>query len=284
MLRHFVSAILVAYPVPAALAQGVNVKVAKDHIDFLIGDELATRYHTAGYAKPIFWPIMRPRQRGDDPGLADRQVRSQGGNRSSASEIGLVLPWRRHSGRPGAQAQDQGSRGRRFLVRGQGARRHRLHQGRRAQDQPRTRPPSSRTTNGARPTASRSSTRAHVSFHDFGKARLIVLDIDLLASTYPLTFGDTKEGSMGIRINEEIIAGKKGKGKIQNAEGKVGEKECWGQLSAWCDYSGPIDGKLAGLADSLRSEEHRTSLLAQSRLRTDGGQSVRPGQIGIPRR
>ena len=87
-----------------------------------------------------------------------------------------------------------------------------------------------------------------ISFHNFGKARLIVLDIDLLASTYPITFGDTKEGSLGIRINEEIIAGKNGKGKIQNAEGKVGEKECWGQISAWCDYSGPIDGKLAGLA------------------------------------
>ena len=27
------------------------------------------------------------------------------------------------------------------------------------------------------------------------------------------------------------------------AEGKVGEKECWGQLSPWCDYSGPINGK-----------------------------------------
>src|SRR5262249_55994484 len=43
-------------------------------------------------------------------------------------------------------------------------------------------------------------------------------------------------------------ASKNGKGKIENAEGKVGEKECWGQLSNWCDYSGPIDGKTVGVA------------------------------------
>jgi hypothetical protein len=66
-----------------------------------------------------------------------------------------------------------------------------------------------------------------------------------------LTFGDTKEGSMGIRINDTIREQKgkeKGPGKLENAEGKVTEKECWGQLSAWCDYSGPINGKVMGLA------------------------------------
>lgn len=90
--------------------------------------------------------------------------------------------------------------------------------------------------------------------YDLGKAHLIVVNIDLHASVCPITFGDTKEGSFGIRINDVINAevAKKdkpaGKGKIQNADGKIGEKECWGQRSAWCDYSGPIDGKVVGLA------------------------------------
>jgi hypothetical protein len=86
-----------------------------------------------------------------------------------------------------------------------------------------------------------------IRIHDLGKARLIVVEIDLHASEYPITFGDTKEGSFGVRINDVINAAK-GKGKIQNADGKIGEKECWGQRSAWCDYSGPIDGKVVGLA------------------------------------
>ena len=38
------------------------------------------------------------------------------------------------------------------------------------------------------------------------------------------------------------------KSVIRNAEGKTGEKECWGYVSAWCDYSGEIDGKPVGVA------------------------------------
>ena len=87
-----------------------------------------------------------------------------------------------------------------------------------------------------------------IHLYDLGDARLFVFDIDLHASVAPITFGDTKEGSFGIRINDAIREEKGGKGKIENAEGKVGEKACWGQLSAWCDYSGPLDGKVVGLA------------------------------------
>ena len=62
---------------------------------------------------------------------------------------------------------------------------------------------------------------------------------------------------MGIRIRHSVRADRKGKGKLTNAEGKVNEgkglntdkKGCWGLVSAWCDYSGPVgDGKTAGLA------------------------------------
>jgi Methane oxygenase PmoA len=76
-------------------------------------------------------------------------------------------------------------------------------------------------------------------------AWLIVVDTDLFASVASLVFEDTKEGSFGVRVNESI----KGKaGTITNAEGLVGEKACWGKPSAWCDYSGTIDGKTAGIA------------------------------------
>src|SRR5207244_12057459 len=39
-----------------------------------------------------------------------------------------------------------------------------------------------------------------------------------------------------------------GKGQVENAEGKNGEKECWARQSKWCVYSGKIDGKPFGLA------------------------------------
>jgi hypothetical protein len=87
-----------------------------------------------------------------------------------------------------------------------------------------------------------------IHLYDLGDARLFVFDIDLHASAAPITFGDTKEGSFGIRINDAIREDKNGKGKLENADGKVNERAVWGQQSPWCDYSGPIDGKVAGLA------------------------------------
>jgi hypothetical protein len=85
-----------------------------------------------------------------------------------------------------------------------------------------------------------------IHLHDLGNARLFVLEIDLHASVCPITFGDTKEGSMGVRVNDEIVT--KNGGHFFNAGGKKDEKEIWGYPSPWCDYVGQIDGKTAGIA------------------------------------
>jgi hypothetical protein len=86
--------------------------------------------------------------------------------------------------------------------------------------------------------------------------RLIVVESVLKASTFPITFGDTKEGSFGVRVRTELQADTKGKGTLQNADGKLGEgassnkdkSGCWGLVSNWCDDSGPVDGKTVAVA------------------------------------
>ncbi|HEX4590761.1 MAG TPA: PmoA family protein [Gemmataceae bacterium] len=82
--------------------------------------------------------------------------------------------------------------------------------------------------------------------------RLIVFDIELQAAFGPVVFGDTKEGAFGVRVSDDLRVGEKGKinpkSRITNADGKQGEKACWGHLSNWCDYSGEIDGKPVGIA------------------------------------
>lgn len=92
-------------------------------------------------------------------------------------------------------------------------------------------------------------------YHFAPGANLLVLDIDLHASVCPITFGDTKEGSLGVRVRE-VIRGDRD-GLLTNAEGKTGEgkrpntdrKGCWGLLSAWCDYSGAVsNSQKAGIA------------------------------------
>lgn len=86
-----------------------------------------------------------------------------------------------------------------------------------------------------------------IQFFDYESVRLIVVDSDLHASVVPITFGDTKEGAFGVRVADSMTE-KMGKGHMTNAEGKVGMKECWGRVSAWCDYSGPVEGGIAGIA------------------------------------
>jgi hypothetical protein len=87
-----------------------------------------------------------------------------------------------------------------------------------------------------------------ITFYNFGKAYLLALDIDLEASVRPLTFADTKEGSMAIRIHSDIAVEQSLGGMMQNAEGKINEKQIWGFKSAWCDYSGKIGNSVVGVA------------------------------------
>jgi hypothetical protein len=65
----------------------------------------------------------------------------------------------------------------------------------------------------------------------------------------PVVLGDTKEaGICALRVPAAIQGNRNG--VIANAEGGVGEAECWGKSSRWCDYYGPRteDGETVGLA------------------------------------
>ena len=95
-------------------------------------------------------------------------------------------------------------------------------------------------------------------------------EITLIASRGDVTFGDSKEGSFAIRVAESmrvLLPIKKGepvrpgKGHIVLSTGerddgasaaaaKNAKREAvtWGKRAAWCDYHGPVDGKLVGFA------------------------------------
>lgn len=76
--------------------------------------------------------------------------------------------------------------------------------------------------------------------------RLLTYDITFVARYGPVEFGDTKEGLFGFRMVNALR--EKETGKVVNADGKQGTKDCWGQPSPWVDYYGKINEKTYGLA------------------------------------
>lgn len=106
-------------------------------------------------------------------------------------------------------------------------------------------------------------------------ARILDYEVTLKApKDKPVVFGDTKEGSMAIRLPLWMTPPHKqgknvhgGKGVIVNAEG-IRETDAtqkksdvtWGKKSAWVDYHAPKDGKVYGVAmfDHPKNPRHPT--------------------------
>ena len=77
--------------------------------------------------------------------------------------------------------------------------------------------------------------------------RTIDFDITLKASEGPLTFGDTKEGAMGIRIPTVMDVNSKKGGRIVTSEGLT-DTAAWGKPASWVDYHGMVDKQHVGVA------------------------------------
>lgn len=81
-----------------------------------------------------------------------------------------------------------------------------------------------------------------------GADRYIDYTITIKASEGDVTLGDTKEGTMGIRSHPALnLKGKVAAGHALNSEGQK-DGDIWGKHARWVDYSGPIDGKVTGIA------------------------------------
>ncbi|MBM3851735.1 MAG: hypothetical protein FJ399_01115 [Verrucomicrobia bacterium] len=105
-----------------------------------------------------------------------------------------------------------------------------------------------------------------------GENRMLDYEVTLKAPAgKPAVLGDTKEGSMAIRLplwmtpphSYSLGKGKRekhdGKGKIINASGQTNDAT-WGKKSTWVDYHAPKDGKTYGVAmfDHPKNPRHPT--------------------------
>jgi len=83
-------------------------------------------------------------------------------------------------------------------------------------------------------------------------ARTIDVAIVVHADHGPLVFGDTKEGTLGLRVRPGLqlkdVNGSLGAaGHIVNSAGER-DAAVWGRPARWVDYHGPLDGREVGVA------------------------------------
>jgi hypothetical protein len=99
-----------------------------------------------------------------------------------------------------------------------------------------------------------------VRIHNDPGARIVDFNITFHASHGDLVFGDTKEGSMALRLAPTMrLDGEVAEGHIVNSEGDR-DHDTWGKRAKWVDYFGPVKGKLVGVAifDHPKNPRHPT--------------------------
>ncbi len=113
--------------------KALQLKLGEDDMQWRIGNDLVTRYHLHGFPRPIFWPVNAPGGLPLTRAWPMVKTIPPGGSKDHIHQKSLwfchgdVIP-------EGIdyQAEDQGRRGRRFLVRSGGPRQDRRHQRRRS--------------------------------------------------------------------------------------------------------------------------------------------------------
>ncbi len=90
------------------------------------------------------------------------------------------------------------------------------------------------------------------------RQRTIDCDFTVTAEDGPITFGDSKEGTFGIRLGADLSAPL---GHTINSHGAQGEKDIWGKPADWVNYFGTISGQKVGIVvfDHPKSFRHPTT-------------------------
>jgi hypothetical protein len=122
-------------------------------------------------------------------------------------------------------------------------------------------------------------TREH-RFYKTPDGPVMDFNVTIHASEGDVVFGDTKEGSMAIRLAPTLcLTGDTGRGKIANSEG-VTDKDTWGKRAKWCDYYGPVEARNGRRGDFRPPVESPFStLVARARLRLVCRKPVRSARL-----
>jgi len=241
-----------------AFADELTAKVSKDAITFHFGKELVTTYHTgATVAKPYFWPLNAlggvPVTRAWPMGKGVKGETTDHVHQKSAWFChGDVIPVGMEVK---VRSADKRVEGVDFWSEAKG---HGVIACVEVGE-----PKAVSKTAVRVPTRNEWRTADGVKILDESRAitvtkleagYLIALDVVLTASACDIQFGDTKEGSMGVRVPDSFRTSLKDGGTVTSADGvkvAAGTKDnlpLWGKSADWHDYSGKVGDVAAGLA------------------------------------
>jgi len=226
-------------------AQGAVVSVRRvgDDAEVLVGGKLFTRYVTKGANKPYFYPLIGPTGAPITRHYPMREV--EGETRDHVHHRSF---WFTHGDVNGFDFWSEGANAARTVHAAYEALESGPVFGRlRAKV-------SWLAPNGEKVCEDVRELRVYATAH----GRLMDFEVTLTAGDRPVTLGDTKEGTMGIRVASSMDV-TRGQGHILNSRGDR-DGAAWGKRAEWCDYWGPVEGKVVGIAimDHPTSFRHPT--------------------------
>jgi hypothetical protein len=233
MPQHFTAAALLVCAC-ASVAQGAKFTLEKDAqgVSVNCDGQLFTRYVIKSGAKPILWPIVGPTGKEMTRGYPMRAARGS----EKSDHIHQRSLWFDHGNVNGISFWDESQ--------GHGNIEHIEYLALTDGDQALI-----RTRNEWRAPDGKvvcEDVRSMV-FGAGDAVRWIDFRVTVKAIQEQVVFGDTKEGSFGMRVASSIPVDEKAGGKIVNSDGLT-DALAWGKRAAWVDYTGPIDGEVVGIA------------------------------------
>ena len=86
-----------------------------------------------------------------------------------------------------------------------------------------------------------------MTFSSIPDARIIDLDIDLVAAHGPVELADMKDAGVYIRVPDSMAVDRRLGGTIVNSGGQR-DADAWSKTATWVDYHGPVEGEHLGIA------------------------------------
>ena len=244
--KRFLAAIVISFTLPFPLPAGeVTAQRSERGATVKIDGEPFTEYLVQSGGKPILWPIIGPTGK-----RLTRDYPMEGGGQETKDHLHHRSLWFTHGSVNGIDFWTESPAGktgtivhRKFV---------KLESGAEAEIV---------TENDWRSPAGKKvcEDRRRIAFGTRGDARWIDFEIAIRASDGPVTFGDTKEGTFGLRVADSLRVDSAHGGQIVNSRGET-NAAAWGKRAEWVDYHGPVAGETVGIAifDHPSSFRHPT--------------------------